>query len=255
MKLIVLRLAILPSVVQGGPDTMTPIQIVETIAQALDRRPTLALVTSSELLAGTADPLISTAERCGSDLECIRDRVRPSEIDLALRVVINHAVDPPVVSLHLIDAASAKLITEKFGGGAGDLRASLTRLAQELLDDAGHPEGARIRIALSPPDAEVIFPGARRIGPDLFLVAPGAHRIEAKRGGHLPGAQEVTVERGVDRKVELTLIAEPEPIVASPWLWVGVAAGAAVIAGVVVIAVVNPFRSDRLCLTTGPDCS
>jgi hypothetical protein len=248
------RLAILPSVVRGGPDAITSIEVAETIEPALALRPGLDLVTSSELLAGTEDPVISTAERCGADLGCIRDRVRPSGIDLALRTIVNYAVDPPVVSLHLVDAASASIVREAFAqGGVG---ANLAQLARQLFDQAGYPEGARIRVEVTPPQAELSFPGARRIGPDLFLAEPGSHRIEARLEGYAPLSQLITAESGREQRVVLALAAEPTSIVASPWLWVGVAAGAVVVAGIVTIAVVDPFRPGCICVTVegGPDC-
>ena len=249
---LVLRLAILPSVVQG---TLSIEDVFEAAARSLSLRPALEVVTSSELLSGTADPLISTAAKCGSDLACIADRMSGNRIDLALRVVINHAVDPPLVSLHLVDIASVAIAQEVFAEVTGDVIADLAKLTGQLFDKAGYPEGARVRLVVSPPGADVSFPGAVKRG-DLFLVPAGEHVIDVSREGYVPASQKVVVAGGREVPVFITLAEESGSVVSSPWLWLGVGAGAAAIAAIVVFVVVDPLRPDCICIgdPDGPNC-
>jgi hypothetical protein len=251
------RLAILPSIV-GESNDLTRSDVIEALAKALELRASLDLVTASELLTGTAEPVLTAAERCGADLACIRDRVGPSGIDLALRVVVNRAVEPALISLHLVDVVSATIVREAFGEGGADPNADLLVLAAQLFDRAGHREGARVRISLSPPDAELSFPGAVRIGADLFLVEPGRHQIEARHEGFDPASHVVVAERGATFEVSLALVPQDtSSVVSSPWLWIGVGAGAIAIAAVVTLVVVDPWRPDCLCVGApgGPPCA
>ena len=61
---------------------------------------------------------------------------------------------------------------------------------------------------------------------------------------------------GIHVYESLALIEESEPITSSPWLWVGVAAGAALVAGGIALAVTNPFQTESICITSasGPGC-
>ncbi len=250
------RIAILPSIVRGGADAIDPLDVVEAIAPTLALRVQLDPVTSSELLAGTAEPVLSTAERCGSDLECISERARPSGIDLALRVVVNYAIDPPVLSLHLVDTASATIVREAFGGASrSTIGAEIARLSRELFDEAGYPEGARVRIDVSPPDAQISLDGEPDRTAGVFVVLPGSHRVEAQREGYLPAAQVFEAKRGEEMRIAVGMLEVKTSLAASPWLWTGIAAGVAVAAAVVAIVVIDPFRPGSICFgSAGAPC-
>lgn len=102
------------------------------------------------------------------------------------------------------------------------------------------PAAARLSIAATPPDASVLIDGAPAGRGTAAWEGPArslAVRVAAE--GYVASERAITLEPGEHARLAVTLTREPRPLVANPWLWVGVGAVAA-IATVVAVALIHP---------------
>jgi hypothetical protein len=149
-----------------------------------------------------------------------------------------------------------------------------TKLAPELpVDPTLMPgEGGRVALDISEPDAVVFVDGAPRgayAGP--LALPSGRHRVRIERADFFPFERDVDVPRGSTTTVRIELEPTPQKRVSyraaatsqRTWGWVGVGAGAAVVAGSAVFLVWNygkqrdaDDRSSELRARTDPggDC-
>lgn len=132
-----------------------------------------------------------------------------------------------------------------------------TRAEEGLVRVATRLAPGRLRVDVSPVGTLVTVDGAPRGRTPIepFELAPGAHRVRLERDGFLPLEQDVTVPAGGEAVVQQALVALPAPpreIVIiedeepaapagpySPWQWVTLGTGAALLGGGVALFVLG----------------
>lgn len=231
------RLAVVPSVIAGPHGEAGIEALFDAALRAAALRPSLEPGSFDELFLFGADPPASTARACGSDTGCAARVLADAGYALGLGCILNFAVDPPLLTLSLLEISGARIAAEELFEVPSDRTPELLleRAASELLDRAGHRRGGRIRITVEPPDAHLAVPSAlvpergRRL---TFLAPPGVHTLSAQRAGREEATAVVEVTSGGEHLVALALPQAPEPASTGlgPWPWI--AAGAAVAAGV-----------------------
>jgi hypothetical protein len=222
------------------------------LGEVVRTRPGIALLTEEEAFAEGNDAT-RELKRCGPELACLQALLTRRAIELALLLVVDTRLDPPLVSVELVRAQGA---AQEPGPAQGTARESQepghargaareSRLVQEAarselalvlpslmrraLDQGGLVEGAELSIAVEPIDANisiagldpgvVLAPGARRI-----VLPAGAYEIVATHAARTTERRRVELARGEVRSVSIVLAA---PIVERAvfeewWFWVGV---------------------------------
>jgi hypothetical protein len=222
----------------AGPDPGIA-AIGEEVAAVVAWRPTMRLVH--------ADVRV---EACGGDAGCLAEELAPLGVAFGLLIVINTEVDPPLLAMRVLDVERRAIAAEAFGPIGSSLETASRARAEKVLDAMGLLEAGRIVVKSD--GAISIVPAPIRSGDDGYWVVPGRHRVSARWGDRVT-SEDVVITAREERTVVLAPF-EERSLVESPWLWIGVAAGAAAIAAGVVAAVLVRSGTD-VCL--GPpdtDC-
>ncbi len=226
----------LVSVVIAGPE-LDARAVEQAVARATARRRGVRVVLAADV--GSLEG--SQMRDCGPDTQCLGAVLGETTVPLALMVVVNARVTPPVVAVRVVAAGRAgevraEQVSALPAGEAGDRRtAELTegieRATAAVLERLGHPSWARIEVRARPETAvvQVVDPvlAEARAGNVLWL-PPGTARVRVEAPGHVAAELSLEVRSGEDRTEEVTLAID-DPWWHSPWFWsavgVGVAAG------------------------------
>lgn len=286
------RIAILPAVLtgpsaEGAPSPERVFEHAAAVTRGFVELETLeygALVIEGESSLGRA------VRDCASDLRCIGRALAERDLDLGLRVIVNLAIEPPLLTLGLIPRAAppgagTPLDPDPLEGapeaalelaGPGALEAELSHATERLLLDAGLTRGARLTILVSPPEARLTVrararalrerprdagaepaPSSPAAREQTFVVAPGRVAVAAELEGHEAAAGEVDLAAGTDGRLELHLApssSSPEAGGGPPWLWIAGGALAAGAAAALIVVAADPFGGPEgpgcLCITT-----
>jgi hypothetical protein len=166
---------------------------------------------------------------CRANAACFAARIGRENIAKGVFVVVDQTVEPPLLTAELIDVT-----TEKSVRAFVELRpeVKIEEMVRKLFTDAGGEAWGRVVVETEPIATPVDIAGARvdRERPGAYFVPPGRVEIHARHADFEDADAEVEVRAFEDAKVALTL--DPRTsIVESPWLWIGVAAGALAVAG------------------------
>lgn len=251
------RLAILPAIVPGPYGQSTLESIHGGLAAAAEFRLGLSVASFNEIQVHGAEPVAAAVRGCGSDPACAARALRLSGYDLGLQVIANFALDPPLVTVALLEVASGtnrgEVVVELSAGEP--LVERVAKEANVILDRAGHPRGGRLRIETSPADSTIIVGGRR---PDagergIYTVPAGAQRVEVMHAGFVTEVRDVEVPPGqwIELQFRLNPVqVEERSLLASPWFWgvVGVVALSAATATVLVVT--HEPTPSCLCVST-----
>ncbi len=255
------RIAVLPIVTEGPNGTATLSSIFDDVAAAVSRRLGLRLISYEELFAVSQEGLAAGVLECGPDIGCICSKLRTFNARMGLVVILTFDLDPPVITLQLLDTDDQRLIAETSGElparDANKISEGIRRKAEAVLDAAGYRPAAHLVVEVEPPNARVHLTDG--LDPDkgttnVFTVAPGSYRVQAELEGFSTGETDAIVASGETRHVHLAL-EEERSIVSSPWLWIGVAAGVAAIATGIALGTRHTERCLQVTLNgEGADC-
>jgi hypothetical protein len=234
------RLAVLPIVTEGPHGTATLSSIFDDVAAATSRRLGVRLISYEEMFAVSQEGLGAGVIECGPDTGCIASKLRTFNARMGLVVILTFDLDPPVITVQLLDTDAQRLLAETSGelpkSDAKKISAGVRAKAEETLEKAGFVLASRIVVRVEPPSARVKLGG---LEPDkgttnVFTVAAGQYQVSAELEGWSSNQTSASVAVGETVYVDLAL-EEDASIVSSPWLWIGVGAGvAAIITGVVI---------------------
>jgi hypothetical protein len=238
------RLALLPIVTEGPHGETTLSSIFADVAEVTSKRLGLRLITYEEMFAVSQEGLGASVLECGPDSSCIASKLRTFNARMGLVVILTFDLDPPVITVQLLDTDEQKLIAETSGemppGDPKRLSESIRRRTEEVLEEAGYALASRIVVKVDPPGARVRLAGpSKDIEPDkgttnVFTLAAGTYRVQAELEGWSPSETQALVGAGETSYVDLEL-EEESSVAASPWLWVGVGAGvAAIVTGILI---------------------
>jgi hypothetical protein len=249
------RVAIVPIV--GTDNRVQTAQIVRPIADAIDERHGLSAMSIDDLFSLDGTALVTAIKRCGTDNNCVRRSVGDFGADLAVVVVINRRVAPPVAQIQLVPGAKR---LSRAGSRLGNLTdakdeaGTLRRITSELLAEAGFVRSAAIDLVADPPDATILLDDVPQVtaAQHQLDVAPGPHRIEARREGYEPFAERRDLAEGETWLLRPKLEEAPTSILSSPWFWI--VSATVVVAGAVAVAVVAqpPDKTVTVCIE--PTC-
>ncbi|MEQ8272892.1 MAG: hypothetical protein RMA76_19765 [Deltaproteobacteria bacterium] len=245
------RLAILP-IVQDGPHGSASLSaIFGAITAAVQRRVDLRVITYEEMFIASQEGLVERVRNCGPNEGCIAARLRRFNARYGMIVVIDFELEPPLLSIQLLDTDASSKLGEHLGEltqpGEQAIVARLTDEAAKLLAAAGFEESGRLEVDVTPPSATVALEGggaADTGAAGVFTLPPGAYRVLATAEGWEPGGADAVVKGGETTRVELAL---KEQFVwwKSPYVW---GATGVVVASAVFTAVVVANRPDpSLC--------
>jgi len=185
-------------------------------------------------------------DSCGADAACLAKELEPYGVTFALLLVLNSEVDPPILAVRALDVSKREIVAQELGPIDGSLPETLRARSAKVLDALGFKPAGRIAVKS---DGEIaVDPAPLEGGESRYWVAPGRYRVTA-RWGDRSAAEEVVVAAGEEREVVLIPIEQPS-LIESPWLWIGVAAGAAAIAAAIVLG--TRERGTDVCLGRPP---
>lgn len=249
------RLAVLPIVTEGPYGSATLSSIFADIGAATSKRLGLTLLSHEEMFAVSQEGLGASVLDCGPDTACIASKLGSFNARLGLVVILTFDLDPPVITLELLDTDHQKVLAESSGelpsGDPQMISLGIRTRTEELFEQAGYRVASRIVVQIVPPSARVRLSDS--IEPDkgttnVFTVAAGKYRVFAELEGWSSNETEADVGIGETRYVDLHL-EEKSSIAANPWLWIGVGAG---VAGIVTGLVIGTRRIERCaCVTIG----
>ncbi len=242
------RLAILPIVQEGPHGAASLSAIFGAITAAAQSRAGLRVITYEEMFIASQEGLVDRVRDCGPDETCIAARLRRFNARFGMVVVIDFELNPPLLSITLLDTDASKKLGEQLGELATTDEAAiverLEREARALLEGAGFSESGRLVVDVTPPTATLALKGG--VAPDpgtasIFTLPPGDYVVHATAEGWDPGSTNALVKGGEETRVELAL---KEQVVwwKSPWLWgaAGVVVVGATTAALVVATRPNP---------------
>jgi hypothetical protein len=227
------RVAVLPIIV--APDNVPTVsEVFKQVTDAALLRPTLAVMSIDDYYFNEGGELATRALACGSDVACIAERLVPFNADVGVIVVANLEIDPPFVSVLLVDTTRKVTIVEESGdvSGRAAVLSSIFERTSRAYDRAGHPRSGRLIVSVEPGRAALAIEG-RDAKPDIgqsnaFTLPPGEYQVLGSADGFVPGRVPATVKSGETVTVALAL-EEDTSIFESPWFWI--ISGAVVVAG------------------------
>jgi hypothetical protein len=243
--------AVVPVLLGGGAEQMRPSAVYAEVSSAIELRKGLALISDEELFASGGQ--LAPVRECGSDVVCVAKSLRAIDAGLGLIVVINFGVKPVLLDVRLVDAKNARLagaIAEPVGAAEGTIGGAIKSRVGRLLDGAGFPSLAKIRVRSSPPSSEVVLSvgSEEQAGPEAaFVVAPGVQRVRARLGDTVVFERDVSIESGRELDVEAMLDPSAGGSI-TPWL-IG-AGAAAVVVGVTTVLLLTLGRGDCFCVVS-----
>jgi len=226
-------MAVVPVVIAGDDYGFREEEVRRAIASIATRRLDVRALTVADLDAHGSDP-VARLRDCGGDAACFGKVLRETTASLALTVVVNARVTPPVISVRAV-AASGDVLAEAVGATRAedrDLGSAVERSVSEVLDRLGYKRWARLVVHSSAPGAAVRVeePAASHLeSSNVALIPGGRTRLHVEAADHLPANLDLELEAGEDKEVWVTL--EPSQTWwESPWFWgavgIGIAGGA-----------------------------
>lgn len=248
------RLALLPIVTEGDHGSASLSSIFDDVAAATSRRLGLRLISYEEMFAVSRDGLGTGVLECGPDTGCISSKLRSFNARMGLVAILDFSLDPPVISMQLIDtdagARVADVVGELPSNDPERISAGIRAKTDEVLQRAGYVLAGKIAVEVDPPHAVIRLAGdvePDKGTPNVFTVAPGRYTVSAEAEGYERGTTEAEIAGGTSTRVTLQL-SEASSILESPWLWIGI--GAVVAGGVTTGVLLGTRNSERcLCLT------
>ncbi len=201
----------------------------------------LPATTVFELPSDWKDRLL----RCGPDERCAQDKLRGLGADIALVVIMNRTVDPPILDLRSIGQLSASLTQS-----TSRAESLMVDWANQHLTQAGYAKMGRLVVKVQPADSVVTVGERISHGPVAKLVlAPGNHAVLVERSDFDPQKIDVLVEPSSETQIDVSL--KSQSVTWWPWA-VG---GGVVVAASVVTAVLVTRGSSCLCVKQmGTEC-
>ena len=246
--------AVLPIILAGPHGSATLSSVLGAVDRAARWRPGLRMLSTEEMFVASSGGLDARVRDCGSDTECIVERLGAFDARLGLVVMLNFVVQPPLLSLQLLDTGARTLVADAFGEldtQGADPSSEISRRASALLEQAGFHQGGRIVVDVAPPRALIFLEPAFDPEPGLantFIVPPGIYRVAARSDGHREAATRIAVVPGGQARVNLELEAI-ESVTKQWWFWAVLAA--AVAGGVVAGAALLGPTTRCVCTTLG----
>jgi len=256
------RLAVLPAVVAGPHGEASAGQVFEATVKGLGLRIDVDIVGYDALFLQGATSKVTEAGRCGSDETCVRRVVAEAGATMGLRSIVNFALDPPLITLSLIETDASRPPLQAVLEAQGRWDLAVATAVDTLMLQRGLSPAGRLQVACDE-SATVSFPGNPPFvaeGPRQFRLPPGQHtvRITGPQGASAESRVLVTAHQTVRLQQSLPpVVAQPEQdsgsIFTSGWFWgaVGVVVVGAATAAVVAA---DPFAGDPgagcLCVTT-----
>lgn len=217
------------------------------VSVAARERRSVRLMSSEEaFVAGVG---LDQVAACGVDPACVSRLLGPTRAELAMLIVANVLVDPPLLALRVFELQSGRLVASS-AAPVGDraLAAAVSARAAAMFQELGHRRFGRLRLEVTPPAAVVMLQGGDRseiAAAGMVEVEPGPWSVSAQADGYTPGRAEVVAIEGEEATVRLVLEEEPS-LFASPWFWTAVI-GTAVVAGAAAV-VVGTRGGECVCL-------
>jgi hypothetical protein len=243
------RVAVLPLIIAGDADTSAT-TVFDAVARASDLRSRLSVMSIDEYYSHDGAEIAEGASTCGEDNACIAKKLSALSNDLGLMVIINRELDPPLLSMILLEIQTGKVAAEFYGqvgGGPQKISAEIERLASDFFDKLKLPKAGRIIVAVDPPGARVLVPGevgADRGTTNTFTLPPGTYEIAASLDGYRRATAAAIVKSGETTSLAIRLESE-NGLLSSPLFWGGVGVAVAAV-GVTVIYLVT--RSSQACV-------
>lgn len=245
------RLAVLPIIIAGPHGEASLSSVLADVSDAADRRLGIRLISQEEIFVAGSGDLGKRVRDCGSDIACIANRLRAFDARFGLVVVVNLVLDPPLISLQLLDTDERRLVAQSTGELESGVRvsAAIRRRANTLLNDAGYSKAGRVIVDVTPAAARVTLNG--EIEPDegkgnVFTIAAGRYDVQASADGFDPATGVAVVL--ADKVVHVPLMLEEQTSVfGSVWFWAVV--GAAVAGGTTAAIVATRPTTRCLCTT------
>ncbi len=244
------KLAILPVLIAGPHGEASLSSVLADVYAAAELRVGLRLLSQEEMFVAGSSELVAKVRDCGSDTACTANRLRSFDARLGLVVVVNLAIEPPLLGLQLLDTDERRLVAESLGAveaADGGISAAIRRRAAELLERAGYPQAGRLKVVVQPVNARVAIDGYEpdRGSVGRFTLPPGRYEVRAEADGHLPGTAAAVVTGGQESSVALSLV-EESSVLGAWWFWTAI--GVAVAGGTAAALVAT--RSTTRCLCT-----
>jgi hypothetical protein len=250
-----LLVAVLPIVL--SPDArIGPSEIFKAVSDAAALRPSLNLLSLDQYFFQEGGELANRALACGADTTCIASQLAPFKAKLGVVVIANLEIDPPLLSILLLDTERRTTIGESTGEVGAELQRAISDRTSALFDRAGHPRSGRLVVQVSPAQAVVSIVGQTS---DLdargFTLSPGSYTIVASSDGYEASSATTVVKSGETTEVSIALV-EESSIFESPWFWI-VSSAVVVAAGATAIGFALTNTERCVCVQTadGRDCS
>ncbi len=247
-------LLVVPAVVAGDDGKIAEASVAAAARDAAGR---FAGVTAS-----SAAQAATEARRCGSNLYCIAGAGARVGARFTMVVNVNLAFPPTSVAVVLVDRRTGGAVARASSaiGDEGPVEAVRAQVAAAL-SSAGFERAAELSLSVTPDAAQLRLSRDKdevSVDPGVARVSAGPVIVRATCDGYEPAQLELTAVSGERRDVALVLD-EAGSVAASPWLWVGIGAGVAVVAGVVAAVLARPRAERCVCITSPnapcPPCS
>jgi hypothetical protein len=220
------RKLVIIDAVEGEPGSVPPLRA--EAERVLGTRLGIELVAD----ARTDEERRALLKDCGSDPGCLCSGLRDGGADLALVLSVDLSLAPPPVLAELLEVGPRKLLAKAVWSSDPDGPGLLSEIRSEigrLLEQAGHPRGARIAVDVAPAEATVVVEPEGMVLPHgaerAAVLAPGRYVLRAAAEGFDERTLELVVTAGEERSVTIAL--EPSgSVFGSPWFWAGFAAAA-----------------------------
>jgi hypothetical protein len=251
-----LLVVVLP-IVLAPKGELTTSEVYQRVAQAAELRPTLRLLSIDQWFFQEGGELANRTLACAADTACIASQLAPFDADLGIVVIANLEIDPPLLSILLLDTAKRETIGESTGEVSSAIERAILQRTVALLDAAGHPRSGRLFVQVSPPNAAIAIGGAKPdLGaPNRFTVPPGSYDIVASADGFEGSTTLAHVKSGETTHVSITL-SEETSVFETPWFWV--VTSAVVVAAAATATGIALSSTERcVCVLTadGRDCT
>ncbi len=252
------RLAVLPVLLGAAKPKIA--RILDCVAQASTLRRGLRVMSIDDYYFHGGQDLARRALSCGADTNCMAKHLAPFGARLAMVVVLNEELTPPLVSLIMLDGDGGAVAAEWAGqvhGGPAAVYAQISAKSAEFLQGLGFKQSGRLKVGVSP---EQVALRVGQQGPDLgssdtFTLLPGQYTVHGFADDYLPGQVSAEVLAGQDTHASLELTPDSS-MWKSPWAWVGL--GAVVLGAVATTTVLATGSSDQPCICVltvdGMDC-
>ncbi len=245
------RLAVLP-VLEGDAPGLSVGEVFRGVDRGASARPVRPMSVDAYFFQDGRE-LSNRALSCGGDTQCLADALAVFRADLGLVVIANAALDPPLLSLVLLESATREVVGDRHGTWTADapFAEQLSGLLAGLLDDAGLRQLGFLEVLVEPASAVVrVGDGwpADEGAAHRYTLPPGPYPVRADASNHQRAERAVEVRPGELTRVELRLESSGS-LTSSPWFWGGVVAVVAAGAAATIVALGQP-PSGCLCVTS-----